>query len=112
VRYPDSDVSRVGPQISGCKTGGRDRRSREFGARKLKVQILEGSSREARDSESATGEYRSLVTSGLGRWRNQQLKVASSEGARWRSRERTIRLYRRSALRVSEGGNPSVWCRE
>jgi hypothetical protein len=75
VRYPDSDVSRVGPQISGCKTGGGDRRSREFGARKLKVQIFEGSSREVRDSESATGEYRSLVTSGLGRAKKSVLKV-------------------------------------
>jgi hypothetical protein len=37
--------------------------SRELGAHKLKIQILGGTSREVRDSESATGEYRSLVTS-------------------------------------------------
>jgi hypothetical protein len=68
--HPDSDVSRMGRR-SECKTGGGDQRSRELKTHKLKVYRLEGSSREARDRESTIGEYRSLVTLGLGRWRNQ-----------------------------------------
>jgi hypothetical protein len=70
VRHPDRDESRGGYR-SECKIGGGDRRSRELDTRKLKVYRLEGSSREVRDSGSVIGEYRSLVTSGLEKRRNQ-----------------------------------------
>jgi hypothetical protein len=73
VRYSDSDVS-VWDRRCKWKTGGGDWRSCEFRARKLKAQLLEGSSHEARGSEGATGEYRSLVTSGVGRRRKGRMK--------------------------------------